>query len=117
MMRQLPAVFLLLWSVGLAASADSTREINRLLDFIGSSHCTFLRNGKEYDSSAAQTHIAGKYDYARRWIETAEQFIEYAATKSSLSGKPYRVICSGREEPSSDWLKRELARFRMDKGW
>ena len=61
---------------------------------------------------AARSHIERKYEYAKRWIRTAEQFIEHTATKSSISGEPYSVTCSGREELSSDWLKRELERFR-----
>jgi len=111
-MKQVPAVFLILWSISLGSWADSVREIDHLLDFIGSSRCTLVRNGEEHDAAAARTHIEGKYDYARRWIQTAEQFIEYAATKSSLSGSPYHVICSGREESSFDWLMRELSLFR-----
>ena len=87
-----------------------------MLDLIGSSDCTFVRNGEAHDAAAARDHIQGKYDYARRWIQSAEQLIEHAATKSSISGIPYRVICAGREEPSSDWLTRELARFRAESG-
>jgi hypothetical protein len=112
MKRQMPAVILILWSIGLGAWADTQQEIDHLLGFIGSSQCTFVRNGEERDSASARSHIEKKYDYARRWIDTTDQFIEYTATKSSISGEPYRVICAGREEPSADWLKRELARFR-----
>ena len=112
MMRKLPAVFLILWSIGQGAWADTTGEIDHLLRYIGSSDCIFVRNGDEYDAAGARSHIERKYNYAKRWIETTEQFIEYTATKSSVSGKPYHVICAGREEPSSAWLMRELARFR-----
>lgn len=112
MIRQAPFVFLILWSISLGSWADTTVEIGHLLRFIGSSDCSFVRNGDEYDAAGARSHIERKYDYAKRWIETSEQFIEYTATKSSVSGKPYRVICAGREEPSSVWLLQELARFR-----
>lgn len=112
MMKQAPVVFLMLWSIGQGAWADTTAEIDHLLGFIGSSQCTFVRNGDEYDAAGARSHIERKYDYAKRWIETTERFIDYTATKSSVSGKPYLVICAGREEPSAAWLMRELARFR-----
>lgn len=112
MMRKALAVFLILGSISLGAWADAAAEINHLLGFIGGSPCRFVRNGDEYDAPAARAHIERKYDYAKRWIQTAEQFIEYAATKSSITGASYRVICSGREESSADWLRRELARFR-----
>ena len=97
------------------AWADTATEIDHLLGFIAGSPCRFVRNGQAYDA-AAQTHIARKYDYAKRWIQTAEPFIEYTATKSSSTGQPYRVICPGREERSADWLTRELVRFRAGSG-
>jgi hypothetical protein len=98
------------------AWADATAEIQHLLGYIGGSDCSFVRNGQEHDSAAARDHIENKYDYARRWIETAEQFIAYTATKSSISGELYQVICDGRKEPSAVWLTRELKRFRAAGG-
>jgi hypothetical protein len=116
MMRKVPILFMILCSISLVARADTAAEIDHLLGFIASSPCRFVRNGKAYDAAAARDHIARKYDYAKRWIQTAEQFIEYTATKSSTTGEPYRVICPGREEPSADWLTRELVRFRAGSG-
>ena len=49
-------------------------------------------------------------------LRTAEQFVERTTTKSSTGGEPYAVIRSGGVEPSSDWLTRELKRFRGDGG-
>jgi hypothetical protein len=112
MMRKALATLMILCSISLGVWADAAAEIDHLLGFIGGSQCRFVRNGDEYDAPAARAHIERKYDYAKREIQTAEQFIEYTATKSSITGAPYRVICSGREEPSADWLRRELARFR-----
>lgn len=112
MMRKTPAIFMILCSISLGVWADTDAEIEHLLGFIASSPCHFVRNGQEYDAAAAKAHIAHKYDYAKRWIQTTEQFIEKTATKSSTSGQPYRVICPGHEESSADWLMRELIRFR-----
>lgn len=106
----------ILWMLSPWAWADASAEIQHLLKFIGGSGCTFVRNGEAHDSPAARKHIEGKYAYAKRWIETTEQFIEYTATKSSLSGERYRVICDGQEEPSADWLTRELERYRASGG-
>jgi hypothetical protein len=103
---------LILWAITLAADADTASEIDHLLGFIEASDCVFIRNGDKHDAAAARDHIQRKYAYAKRWIETSEQFIEYTATKSSTTGKSYSVICAGREEPSADWLTRELIRFR-----
>ena len=116
MMSKALAIFMILCSISTGVWADVAAEIDHLLGFIGGSPCRFVRNGDEYDAPAARAHIERKYDYAKRWIQTAEQFIEYTAIKSSTTGVPYRVICAGSEEPSADWLMRELARFRAGSG-
>lgn len=106
----------LLWAALVCASApvsaDPAGEIASLLDFIAASGCTFTRNGTDYDSAAARDHIAMKYDYVRSRVKTTEEFIEYAASRSSLSGKLYTVDCAGKVIPSAEWLKAELARLR-----
>jgi len=53
-----------------------------------------------------------KYEYTKRWIKSAEDFIKYTATKSSMSGRPYTVRCDGREILCAEWLSEELNRFR-----
>lgn len=107
-------VFIL--ALSLAAQADTAGEIDHLLGFIEDSGCTFVRNGDAHDSAGARKHIEGKYDYARRWIQTTEQFVEYTATRSSVSGKPYVVSCGGHEQPSSEWLLSELENYRATAG-
>lgn len=87
-------------------------EIDYLLDFIQSSGCIFIRNGQEYDSLAAREHISMKRDYAGRWIKTTEDFIRLAATKSSVTGAPYRVRCEETEIPSARWLQNALHEYR-----
>lgn len=90
-----------------------TREIEHLMDYIGASTCRFVRNGKVYDAAAARAHIQKKYDYGRKRIRTAEDFIRYAATASSMSGKPYRIRCGAQEMLCADWLAEELRRYRQ----
>lgn len=87
-------------------------EIDHLLQYIETSNCTFIRNGEIHNSQDAVEHIRKKYAYAKRRIKSAEDFIRYAATKSSMSGKPYQVICNGTEMPTAEWLTDELSRFR-----
>ena len=58
-------------------------------------------------------HIKKKYDYFSDDIETAEDFIQYAATKSKMSGKYYLVHCPSQPTiKSQDWLLAELKRYR-----
>ena len=96
-------------------SAISKAEVNYLLDFIESSGCEFYRNGTWYDSKRAQAHLRDKYETlaAADRISTAEDFIDKAATTSSLSGRRYQVRCRGSAVVTSDrWLRDALARYR-----
>ena len=90
-------------------------EIEYLLSFVQQSSCEFIRNGASYDASAARDHLAHKLGNIRQRIRTAEDFIRYAASKSSLTGRPYQVNCHGQEQLASLWLTDALARRRMAK--
>ena len=99
-----------------APSADSRKEIDYLLRFVETSGCQFNRNGTWHDAKAARAHIVMKYEYllTRDGINTTEDFIDKAATGSSmLFGQPYTVKCDG-DQPvrSSVWLTTALARYR-----
>ena len=106
------ALFLCAWSVTSLAVSKIEVEINHLLQFIGSSNCTFIRNGESYPSAEAKLHINKKYNYVKSKVNSAEDFIKYAATKSSMTGKYYSVICAGKEKTSKQWLLDELAAYR-----
>jgi hypothetical protein len=91
-------------------------EIDHLFDYISQSPCRFNRNGSWHDMKAARAHVNTKYEYLkeRGKIDTAESFIDNAASQSSFSGKDYLVECPGQPTvPSAAWLKSELARFRQ----
>jgi hypothetical protein len=98
-----------------SAPALAVAEISYLLNAMGASGCAFYRNGSWYDSQTAQAHLQGKYArlLALDRIKTAEDFIDQAATRSSLSGKAYAVRC-GQEASvsSSSWLYGLLLRYR-----
>ena len=90
-------------------------EVNFLLGYIEGSGCEFYRNGTWHDSKTAQAHLRDKYKdlVKRNLINTTEEFIERAATASSLSGQPYKLKCNGGATVTSNqWLRDELARFR-----
>lgn len=98
--------------VPIGSQADTEIEIKHIKKYIENSKCTFIRNGKEYNTKEALEHILNKYEYTKRWIKSAEDFIKYTATKSSMSGRPYTVRCDGREILCAEWLSEELNRFR-----
>ena len=111
--RQLSMVLLTLIllapSMAFAAMQD---EIDHLLNYIKTSDCEFIRNNKSYVPAKAVQHIEKKYKYLKKRIKSAEDFIKGAATESSMSGKPYRIICAGKEMTTADWLRVELQRYR-----
>ena len=99
-----------------AAQPQATQtEIAYLLTYIGNSGCDFYRNGSWYDSKRAEDHLRSKYAAisAGGGIDTAEDFIDKTATKSSFSGRAYEVRCNGGDVVSShDWLIEALSRYR-----
>ena len=96
-------------------SAPVRAEIDAVLAKLQSSGCQFDRNGSWYSSSEAKNHILRKLDYleGKTTIQSTEQFIELAASKSSSSGKPYHVKC-GTEAAleSQQWLNKQLVVVR-----
>lgn len=94
-------------------------EIDALLGRITASNCQFERNRSWHDAARARAHLLRKLEYIEKRTETitrTEQFIEHAASKSSFTGRPYRVRC-GNGEPveSRAWLMRELQTLRSAK--
>jgi hypothetical protein len=90
-------------------------EIGALLGALEVSGCRFYRNGTWHTAAEAKDHLQMKLDYfvKRDRIATAEEFIEKAGTKSSLSGQDYKVACPGQdEEPSAVWLGDALRNLR-----
>ena len=109
-------ILILLWGMMVlcpfSGYADRGTEIDHLLETIDASECMFIRNGKHYNSSEAGAHIRRKYAHIKGRIGTTEDFIKYAATKSSLTGRPYQVVCKDTKMATADWLEEELERFR-----
>lgn len=101
----------MLSSLTLAGTQD---EIQHLLLFVESSGCEFERNGTVYDSKEARSHIERKYDYIKSRVDETEDFIKYAATKSSMSGNKYQVTCNGKQQTSAEWLHNEMSRYRAN---
>jgi hypothetical protein len=95
------------------ADARTAEEITHLLDFVGMSPCSFIRNGLSYPAKEAKAHLERKYAQVKDRIKTAEDFIDHVATRSSTSGKPYLVRCKPEKtRQSAEWFRSELQRLR-----
>src|SRR2546421_9728734 len=83
---------LLVPSVLPARDARQQQRIDYLIQSFSSlKGAVFIRNGTEYDAQAAREHLQQKLNYAGERIKTAEQFIKYCASESSMSHKPYQI--------------------------
>ena len=107
------------WACAGPTPAPVRAEIDALLGRISASNCQFERNRSWHSAADARAHLLRKLAYIEKRPETitrTEQFIEFAASKSSFSGRPYRVKC-GNGEPveSRVWLGRELQALRAGK--
>jgi hypothetical protein len=107
-------------SCGVAFAADSgavsaRAESEALLARLQSNGCSFNRNGSWHGSTEAREHLARKLELLDKneRLQSTEQFIERAASRSSVSGNAYQVKCAG-EPPvdSRSWLLRQLAILR-----
>ena len=112
----LPPALLLILALALPGTAGETAEaeINYLLDFVSGSGCTFTRNGTDHQSADAADHLRLKYSRGKRWVDSAEDFIDRLASESSFSGEAYTATCDGNTEPSRDWLQRALQDYRKE---
>lgn len=118
--------FLSLWGWGSIVSAaekapskELIEAVEYLLEQTRASELVFIRNGKEYPPQEAVEHLQKKYDYFRkkRRVQTPEDFIRLAGTKSLISGKAYTVrLTDGTEQKAADWLTAQLKRFRAGQG-
>ncbi len=115
-MRPLGAIVLLLvTSPFVLADFTSTSarvEIDTLLSRLEQSGCEFYRNGDWYSATEAKSHLRKKLQAAGA-VNSTELFIDRLASKSSMSGKPYLVRCSGSEPVESKaWLTDQLEEMR-----
>ncbi len=117
MTRHLPALLVLLCltpAVFADVPPEQRPEVEHLLDFVEHSGCTIHRNGDDHPATEAREHILKKYDYFRDRIRSTEDFIEYSASRSTLSGRDYTVTCPGKATiPTRTWLRKELQRYRQ----
>lgn len=109
------SVFLGLLMPVMSSAAEPEEEIEYLLDAVGSSGCTFVRNGKQHDAEDAEDHLRMKYRRGKRYAPTTEKFIERLASASSMSKKPYHIECPGDDVMlTGEWLKAKLDDYRSE---
>jgi hypothetical protein len=97
---------------GMLAGAPSEPEkIEALIQSVAQlSNAKFVRNGSVYDAKAAADHLRAKLAKAGSRVKTADDFIRYVGSTSSMSGKPYEIRYEdGRVVSSEAFLRARLA--------
>jgi len=101
-------------TISVNAKATMKDEITHLLSYVANTECDYNRNGTIHTGLAAVEHINKKYQYYSDKIESTEDFIKYAATKSKMSGQYYMIECNDLMPiKSRDWLLNELNNYRQ----
>jgi hypothetical protein len=92
--------------------ASVSVEITSLMTRLEHAGCEFNRNGSWYSGTEAKAHLLLKLGAAGDF-QSAEQFIERVASRSSMSGRPYLVRCEVSPPiESSEWLTAQLKEIR-----
>jgi hypothetical protein len=88
-------------------------KIDALIASVGQLRgAVFIRNGTEHDSAKAAAHLRRKLGAAGKRVKTADQFITYLATGSSITGKPYKIrFADGRTVESAQYFREQLRRL------
>ena len=113
-MRFLPALLLCLAAADEGRADTKTSEAQRIEHLIRAveelPNAKFVRNGSAYDAKAAAEHLRLKLRNAGARVKTAEDFIRFCASKSSVSGKPYRIrFADGTLQTSEAFLRAKLS--------
>ena len=88
-------------------------RIERLIRHVAAQRgLQFIRNGEVHDATGAAAHLRAKLERAGDRVQGVDAFIDGVASRSWLSGQPYRVrLADGRELAARDWLRTELIRL------
>jgi hypothetical protein len=77
----------------------------------------FVRNGTAYDAKTAARHLRLKLRNAGSRIKSADDFIRYCASASSMSGIPYQIrFADGRVVTSEAFLREKLSQYPTPPG-
>ena len=114
--RALIGLFVLMLGA-LAHAADVTSVERRKIEYLIASIETlpdaqFIRNGTAYDAKTAASHLRLKLRSAGSRVVTAEDFIHFCASASSVAGIRYQIrFANGRAVSSETYLRQKLAEF------
>src|SRR5437879_5390558 len=109
----LALVFVFSFRTHTFAAESMEQTVDYLIDYVGKSNATFIRNGISHTPAEVVAQIKAKYEHFKSEIKTPEDFIRLSASKSLLTGKPYLVRTpDGKEMHLDAWLTDALKQHR-----
>jgi hypothetical protein len=107
-------ILLVLFSGGVIAQDNiDKKKIDYLITSIEHSEgAKFIRNGTEHDGKEAAAHLRSKLKSAGGKVKNVEDFIRLCATRSYISGKPYRIVTpDGNIVNSEQYFREKLMEY------
>jgi hypothetical protein len=99
------------------AEEDLESTIRYLLGYVKNADVVFIRNDREHTPHEAAAHMQRKYEHFKDQIETPEDFILLAGTRSLMTGKAYHVrMKDGKIMLTQKWLEDALEKYRTKGG-
>ncbi|MCX5828330.1 MAG: DUF5329 family protein [Deltaproteobacteria bacterium] len=120
MKKNILILFIVLISlVVVCAHAQDSREAAKIRYLIASVEtldgAKFIRNGREYDARSAANHLRLKLKNAGYRVRTAEDFIKFCGSKSSITGEPYLIrFADGTTVKTEVFFSKKLTAFAKD---
>ena len=113
-MKYFLLVILVISSTALADDVTKTdAEIKFIMNHVKNSSFIFIRNGKEHSAKDAYKHMMKKYKYFKDKINSAEAFIEFTLTKSTMTGEKYKIkLSDSKIILSQNYFLKKLKLFR-----
>jgi hypothetical protein len=72
----------------------------------------FVRNGSEYDGAAAAKHLRMKLAHFGGRVKTAEEFVKYCASESSMTHQKYQIrLADGTTTDAAAYFNAKLREF------
>jgi len=120
MKKIIPILLIALISLAVVcAYAQDSREAAKIQYLIASVEtlegAKFIRNGSEYDARSAANHLRLKLKNAGKRVRTAEDFIKFCGSKSSITGEPYLIrFTDGTTVKTEVFFRKKLLTFAKD---
>lgn len=102
---------------GVASAQDpiEKKKIDYLISAVANlKGAKFIRNGTEHHGKEAAEHLRMKYQNARA-VATADDFIRLCASKSGITGEPYKIrLPDGKIIASEEYFREKLKQYNRE---